>query len=71
MTSDDINYWRARCAETEEVLEHCAHALSLIPVNQIALEYTWIPSEHALKIIDRAKESIHHYAGIHWVENDS
>lgn len=71
MTSDDISYWRARCAETEEVLERCSRALALIPVNQIALGYNWIPSEHTLKIIDVAKESIHRYAEIHWIENDS
>lgn len=59
-------YWEIRCAEAEATLEDVAQAFELIPVGALEAGKTWLPSDVALHLIKRAKDSLNDYASIHW-----
>jgi len=69
-TDDDMahpnGYWEARSAEAEAALEDCAKAFELIPVGALEAGKTWFPSEVALHLLKRAKDSLNSYATAHW-----
>lgn len=47
-----------RCAEAEKALEDSNTALELIPLRELEQGHTWIPSEIAISILKKAKNSL-------------
>ena len=60
------NHWKSRTLELEEILEKALAALSLIPIQAIEKGYSWMPSDEALRTLERAKLSVSSYAEAHW-----
>lgn len=59
-------YWEKRCAELEVVLEDCSQALALVPVGALEAGKQWFPSEIAVHLLRRAKESVLIFSQNHW-----
>lgn len=58
--------WEARCAELELIVQDCAAAFELIPINALEKGQTWFPSEVAIRLLSRAKTSVSAYSASHW-----
>ena len=54
-----------RCAEAEKALEDCAAAFELIPIWALERGQTWIPSEVAIHLLKKAKDSVTAYEKLH------
>lgn len=65
-TLGDREHYKRKCAELEDVVESCLSALTLIPINQLKQGHTWIPSDIALRKLEKAKDSCNEYARIHF-----
>lgn len=64
--SHPSGYWEARCAEAEATLEDVAKCFEIIPVGALEAGKTWFPSEVALHLLKRAKDSVNEYAHSYW-----
>jgi hypothetical protein len=58
--------WKARCLEAEAALEDVSKALELIPIEPLANGQVWMPSEVAIHLLRRAKDSVTGYVARHW-----
>lgn len=65
-TKKELEAYQIRCAEAESALEECSAAFELIPLWALEKGQQWIPSEVALHIIRRAKDSVTSYSLAHW-----
>lgn len=69
MTDQEI--LQLRCAKAEKVLSDCSAALELIPIWAIEKGQQWLPSEIALLLLKRAKDSVADYILVHGnIENN-
>ena len=62
----DLEAFQIRCAEAEKALEDCNAALELIPIWALERGQNWMPSEIALHLLKKAKDSVTSYATQHW-----
>ena len=58
-------YWEARCAELEAIINVCAEAFELIPIWAIERHHDWHPSDVALLRLKQAKDSVRDYLAFH------
>lgn len=58
--------WQIRCAQAEKTIEECSAAFELIPLWALEKGQQWIPSEVALLLLRKAKESVNSYSADHW-----
>lgn len=58
--------WQIRCAQAEKTIEECSAAFELVPVWALEKGQTWIPSEVAILLLRKAKESVKTYSLDHW-----
>lgn len=58
--------WKSRCIEAEAALEDCSKALELVPIQPLAQGQVWMPSEIAIHLLRRAKDSVTSYVDRHW-----
>ncbi len=65
-SKEDLIAFQIRCAEAEKALEACNAALELIPIWALERGQTWIPSDVALLLLKKAKDSVTNYAKDHW-----
>lgn len=52
-------------SEAEKVIEDCNAALELIPLRELEQGQTWVPSEVAIYLLKKAKESVSNYIITH------
>lgn len=62
----DLVLFQIRAAEAEKALEDCNAAFELIPVGALEAGKTWFPSEVALHLLKKAKDTLTEYARLHW-----
>lgn len=62
----DLEAFQIRCAEAEKALEDCSAAFEIIPIWALERGQTWIPSEVALHLLKKAKDSVTAYSKAHW-----
>lgn len=62
----ELEMWEIRCAQAEKALEDCSAALELIPIWALEREQQWMPSEVALHLLKKAKDSVRDYSIAHW-----
>lgn len=55
-----------RCGEAERALEDCSAALELLPLWALERGQTWMPSETAIHLLRKAKDSVSGYVRAHW-----
>lgn len=55
----------ARLIELENALEDCEKFLELVPIEAMMKGLAWMPSDVALELGRRAKESLNRYASHH------
>lgn len=58
--------WQIRCAQAEKALEDCSAAFELIPIWALEREQNWLPSEVAILLLKKAKDSVRSYSQDHW-----
>ena len=64
--------FKIRCAEAEKALEDCHAALELVPIWALEKEQNWFPSDTAIRLLKKAKDSVTTFARNHWDgESDS
>lgn len=63
---DNLQAFQIRCAEAEKALEDCSAAFELIPIWALERGDNWIPSEVALHLLKKAKDSVTDYGHAHW-----
>jgi len=61
-TEEELEALKLRYTEAEKVIEDCKAALELIPLRELEKGQTWIPSEVALYLFKKAKESVTTYS---------
>lgn len=66
LEQEELEVFQIRCAEAEKALEDCNAALELIPLWALERGQTWIPSEVALHLLKKAKDSVVAYSNHHW-----
>lgn len=64
------NDWKRRCAELEVIAENCRNAFEVIPIWALEREEIWMPSEDALWLLKKAKDSIRDYEMRHGKHNN-
>lgn len=64
MTENEM--WQIRCAQAEKALEDCSAAFELIPIWALERGQNWMPSETAIHLLKRAKDSVRDYGIAHW-----
>lgn len=65
-TDKELEAFQIRCAEAEKALEDCSAAFELIPIWALERQQNWMPSETALHLIKKAKDSVTTYGRAHW-----
>lgn len=65
-TKKELEAYQIRCAEAERALEDCCAAFELIPIWALEREQNWMPSDDAIRILKRAKDSVTIYSKAHW-----
>lgn len=63
---EELEAMQLRCAEAERAIEECNAAFDLIPIDSLRLGQTWIPSEVALHLLKKAKDSVVAFSNHHW-----
>lgn len=63
---EELKAFQIRCAEAEKALEECFAALELVPIWALEKGQTWIPSDVAILLLKKAKDSVAAYARHHW-----
>lgn len=63
---EDLASFQIRCAEAEKAIEDCMAAFELIPIWALERGENWFPSETALHLLKKAKDSVTGYARSHW-----
>lgn len=63
---EELIGFQIRCAEAEKALEDCNEAFNVIPIWALERGQTWIPSEVALHLLRKAKDSVTNYGKRHW-----
>lgn len=58
--------WQIRCAQAEKALEDCSAAFELLPIWALEREQNWMPSEVAILLLKKAKDSVRDYSTAHW-----
>lgn len=65
----DLEAFQIKCAEAERALEDCHAALELIPLWALERGQNWLPSDIALHLLKKAKDSVTDYGRAHWHTN--
>lgn len=65
----DLEAFQIKCAEAERALEDCHAALELVPIWALEKGQNWLPSDVALLLLRKAKDSVAVYATHHWHTN--
>lgn len=65
----DLEAFQIKCAEAERALEDCHAAFELIPIWALERGQNWLPSEVALHLLKKAKDSVTGYGHAHWHSN--
>jgi hypothetical protein len=58
LEEEELKAFQIRCSEAEKALEDCNAALELIPLRELEQGQTWIPSEVAIRLLKKAKNSV-------------
>lgn len=64
--SKDLKAYQIRCAEAERALEDCSAAFELIPIWALERQQNWLPSETAIHLLKKAKDSVTAFTRSHW-----
>lgn len=62
----ELEAFQIRCAEAEKALEDCNAAFEVIPIWALERGQTWVPSDVAIHLLKKAKDSVTNYAKSHW-----
>lgn len=65
-TKKELEAYQIRCAEAETALENCSAAFELIPIWALERGQNWLPSDVALHLLKKAKDSVTNYGKAHW-----
>jgi hypothetical protein len=66
ISKKEIETLQIRCAEAERAMEDCNAAFEIIPIWALERGQTWVPSEVAIHLLRKAKDSITTYTRHHW-----
>ena len=66
ISKDELIAAQIRCTAAEKAVEDCAAAFELIPIWALEKGQTWIPSEVAILLLKKAKDSVTAYSKHHW-----
>lgn len=66
MSPEDNAAWKIRCMEAEAAVEAASKAFDLIPIWALERGQQWIPSEAAIHLLKRAKDSVRAFEADHW-----
>lgn len=65
-TKKELEAYQIRCAEAEKALEECSAAFELVPLWALERGQQWMPSDIALHLLKKAKDSVLAYSTAHW-----
>lgn len=65
----ELEAFQIKCAEAERALEDCSAAFELIPIWALERGQNWMPSEVAIHLLKKAKDSVGNYSREHWHTN--
>lgn len=69
-SKEELKAFQIRCAEAEKALEDCCAAFELIPIWALERGQNWLPSEVAIHLLKKAKDSVTDYSKAHWHSNN-
>lgn len=61
----ELEAFQIRCAEAERAIEDCSAAFEVVPLWALERGQNWIPSEVALHLLKKAKDSVTAYCRSH------
>jgi hypothetical protein len=62
----ELELFQIKCAEAERALEDCHAAMEIIPIWALERGQNWIPSDTAIHLLKRAKDSVTAFGRAHW-----
>lgn len=62
----DLEAFQIKCAEAEKALEDCSAAFELLPIWALERGQQWLPSEVAIHLLKKAKDSVRDFGRSHW-----